>query len=273
MTMIICADDYGLGEDINEAVLNLAAARRLTAVSCMMNTPAMGRAAMASLAGLGGRVEAGLHLCLTDFTPLSGPEKVRSLVSGHGRLESFRVLLHRSVTGRVVPAQVSMEIAKQYARFQELAGRPPAFVDSHLHVHQFPGVRDGLMQFLDTRPAGCKNLWVRNAHISSARIVRQGVSPLKCLAISMFGRQMRRRLMENGIATNHGFGGIYDYRRYAHYEDYLKRFIACARHPDSLLMAHPGFADHWRRAEYDALLRLDMPAGRLNCFRSGRDGD
>ena len=271
--MIICADDYGLGEDINEAVLDLADRRRLTAVSCMMNTPAMGRAAMAALAARAGKIEAGLHLCLTDFTPLGDPDRIRSLVSGHGRLESFRVLLHRSMTGRVVPAQVRMEIAEQYSRFQELAGRPPAFVDSHLHVHQFPGVRDGLMQFLGTHPAGHKHLWVRNAYISSARIVRQGVSPLKCFSISVFGRQMRRLLVKNGIATNHGFGGIYDYRRYAHYEDYLKRFIACARHPDSLLMAHPGLVDHWRRAEYDALMRLDMRAGRLSRFQSGRDGN
>ena len=72
--MIICADDYGLREDIDRAILELCNRRRLTAVSCMVLFERCNAGALKRLLAHEGNVDIGLHLCLTDEgLPLSLP--------------------------------------------------------------------------------------------------------------------------------------------------------------------------------------------------------
>ena len=82
------------------------------------------------------------------------------------------------------------------------------------HAHQLPGVRDGLIAFLKSLPAGVQP-YVRNTYIPLWRNLRTGVSVLKNIALSMPGKRLRRALLRHGIPTNDGFTGIYDFRKTA----------------------------------------------------------
>src|SRR5439155_1107455 len=145
--MILCADDYGLSRDIDVAILELCRLGRLTAVSCMVALERCNAALLRELLAFQKKVDVGLHLCLTDENlPLS-----RS-VGPHGAAQappfpSFSVLLRRALQGKVRSRDVSLEISRQYDLFVEKCRRTPAFIDGHLHVHQLPGVREGLMEF------------------------------------------------------------------------------------------------------------------------------
>mgnify|MGYP000073246266 CR=1 FL=1 len=46
-------------------------------------------------------------------------------------------------------AALAREWDAQWARFCEALGRAPRFVDGHQHVHQFPVIRDALLQEMD----------------------------------------------------------------------------------------------------------------------------
>src|SRR6266536_4724549 len=79
--MIVCADDYGLRDDINEAILELAGLRKLSAVSCLVALDRCGSGTMKKLLRHDAALDIGLHLCLTDEgLPLSasraGPERI-----------------------------------------------------------------------------------------------------------------------------------------------------------------------------------------------------
>jgi predicted glycoside hydrolase/deacetylase ChbG (UPF0249 family) len=66
--MIICADDYGMADDVNQAILELCALKHLSAVSCMA---AIGRCesdAFKPLLEHQADVDIGLHLCFADET-------------------------------------------------------------------------------------------------------------------------------------------------------------------------------------------------------------
>jgi len=264
--MIVCADDFGLSEDINRAIIKLVERDRVSAVSCMVALPHFDRVAFAGLLTHKDRVDIGLHLTLTDIPPVCAGEAVKSLRQASGLLPSMGSLLRRGIWGRVNPAEVANEVRSQYERFSQLTGHVPDYVDSHLHVHQFPGVREGLLQFLDTVNSAT-GFYVRNSAMSLGKITRQGVSPLKCLAIGFFGRRFRNALEKRGLNTNSGFAGIYAYDGHRAYPEYLQRFTECMESRTGILMTHPGERESWREIEYRTLLEADCLTGKINRFR------
>ena len=144
------------------------------------------------------------------------------------------------------------KIRAQYDRFIRLIGAAPAFIDGHHHAHQLPGVRDGLVAFLKSLPAGARP-YVRHTYIPLWRNLETGVSVLKNITLSMPGKRLRRALLRQGIPTNDGFTGIYDFRKTARSPQYFARYLAALSSPSGILMVHPGLHEPWRRMEYETL--------------------
>ena len=263
--MIVCADDFGLSEDINEAILDLAGHRRISAVSCMVAMGDFDRGAFSALLRQADHLDIGLHLTLTDIPPLCPYPSGQSITTPDGIFLSMGSLLKRGVFGAVKAGEVAAEIQAQYERFVDFAGRPPDYLDSHLHVHQFPGIRSGLLQFLDGLDP-VSGPYIRNSAMRSAKCFRQGVSPWKCLSIGAFGRQLYSALTRDGRKTNQGFAGIYAYDGHEAYPGYLERFVACMESPNGILMTHPGRMEPWRAIEYRTLMHAACLEGRINRF-------
>ncbi|TAN37327.1 MAG: ChbG/HpnK family deacetylase [Verrucomicrobia bacterium] len=263
--MMICADDFGLAPDVDEAVLRLAAEGKVSAVSVMVALLAEPTPALAALAHLHDRLDIGLHLVLTDEPGLTPSERNDSL-HRNGRFPSFGNLLGRSLTARLRAADAHREIAAQFDWFKHLFDFTPDFLDGHRHVQQFFGVRRGLLDFMRALPAA-ERPYVRNAHEPLAAIFRRGVAPLKCCGISLPGAAFRRLLLAQGVATNDGFAGICDYRDWKNYPVALQGFLRHARSGNYLIMAHPGLREDWRRAEFEGLLAAKWPSGEPSRFR------
>ena len=254
--MIVCADDFGMADDINEAILDLAQGGRLSAVSCMVALPGFRASDLHALAGIAPRVEVGLHLVLTsgDTPPHSGSVQ-----------PTFGELLKKSLLGQIDEEAMAREVEAQYRCFEELAGRPPDFVDGHLHVQQFPVVRDAVIRFLQQIDAE-RRPYVRNNAMPLSKIWTQGVSMAKCFALSRFGKAFQRAVRAARLRTNRGFAGVYDYRAYTAYPEYLRRFVDHMEDDTGILMTHPGTREPWRRAEYETLRGTTLLTGKVNRF-------
>jgi len=61
----VCVDDFGQHEGINQAALDLAGRRRVSAISCLVDGPAW-PAGAAALRAHAASVEVGLHLNFTE---------------------------------------------------------------------------------------------------------------------------------------------------------------------------------------------------------------
>lgn len=256
--MIICADDYGLADDINRAIRSLVGEGRVSAVSCMAALPGCRPEDLAPLVESSGRVDVGLHVA---FSTGAAGEEARNISP----------FLKSSLLGRVRAEAVGEEIAAQYDLFVRKAGRRPDFIDSHFHVHQLPGYKEGLLSFVRSLPSGVRP-YVRNACMPLGKIIRQGVSVAKCLAISLPGARLRRALDRNGIKTNTGFAGVYDYGRWTRYGAYLQRFVKFMEPGNAILMVHPGLQESWRKAEFEGLQQVQFPDGFVERFRSSPTG-
>ena len=229
----IAADDYGLRTGINHAVLRLAELGRVQAIGCMVAGPAWldGAAALRRLDPAA--VDLGLHLDLTEHPlPPFGAMPLAALV---------RDSQLRRLDGRALQAQIHAQLDA----FAQALGRPPAYVDGHQHVHQFPQVRNALVQVLAER--GGRKPWLRATHpvlLPAALQAGGWLQRIKPWGIAQLGaRGLARLARQAGHAQNGRLLGVYNFSGPAAlHARRLQAWLAAARDGD-LLMCHPGWSD------------------------------
>lgn len=278
--LVLCADDFGLGEEIDEAILALIAAGRLTATGCMVGGRRFAVDAP-RLAGLADRADVGLHFTLTELPPLGEMPHFAPA----GRPQRLGSVLLRSLTGRLVYEEIKAEIGRQIGRFREVFGRSPDFVDGHQHVHVLPVVRRALFDAFDDGTLDPAQTWVRDCHEPVSAILRRGIEVPKTLLVSTLSAGMAREAAGRGIRTNDGFRGVTAFATDQSYRSNFRRFLdgAGAR---PLAMCHPAKPDG-RESGDDAIagarhdewayfsgeaFPADLAAAGVRLARLGRDG-
>src|SRR5438128_11992050 len=104
--MIVCADDFGLREDIDQAILELCSRGKLRAVSCMVGLARCNSEALGRLLACPPGVDVGLHLRLTDEgLPLS-----LSASGLKSKQPSFTLLLRCALAGRLPTQDVFQQV-------------------------------------------------------------------------------------------------------------------------------------------------------------------
>lgn len=212
--VVLCADDFGMEPSVNEGILRLAGAGRLTAVTCMVDMPAF-RDGAPALRALAGRADAGLHLDL-------GTRSAAELLA----------LAARGAIGLVDEARVADRIAAQLDRFEEAMGTPPAFVDGHHHVHQLRPVRDALLRVLGDRDGG-RMPFVRNVVPLRPRGTKASI------VAGLGARPLLRRLVAERIPHNTDFAGVYDLSERSDFPGLLRGWLGDLA-DGGLVMCHPG---------------------------------
>jgi len=234
----LCADDYGLSPGVDEGILALAEARRITAFSCITASPRWEESAR-QIKQLSGSVDIGIHFTLTQLAPLGSMPRTAPA----GKFPAMNRLYMQAVTRMLDLDEISQELGRQLSAFTEATGREPDFLDGHHHVHQLPGVRDVV-----TRLWG-KRGWVRNTATSPSRVIARGIARPRATVLAAFGAAARRTWRAAGIATNSDFAGVRNFDEPGSYRPLMVRYLQDAQ-SGLLIMCHPGRADA-RLAEID----------------------
>lgn len=218
-TVIINADDFGMHPSIDAAVLDLSARGIVTATSIMSLYPVIPDK-LRRLRNQG--TSLGLHI---DFTSEAAQQR-------YATRWSLRSLIGATWGRRLSHARAKVMIQDQIDAFTSLAGLMPDFIDGHEHIHQFPVIREALIEVLDaasgerkpmlryTRPAG----W-------------QGA---KATIIDRLGAHHLHRLtQQSGYSCNHSFGGVYGLQHDAPLHHLWTRWLAALPDQGGLIMCHP----------------------------------
>lgn len=255
--LVLCADDFGLSAGIDAAILDLVRAGRLSAVSCMVGgtdfaaaAPALTAAAAepASLAAPAARAEIGLHLTLTDLAPLGPMPKT----APDGRPPTIGALIHRSYTGRVAPAEIAAEVRRQIARFREVVGRPPDFVDGHQHCHVLPAVRRAILEEVRGGAFDRPGFWIRSCEEPIGAIRHRRIEVPKASFIALLSKGLATSARRSGARANDSFRGVTNFRPDPPFREAFRAFLTGpGRHP--LVMCHPAF-DGWPPDPTDAIM-------------------
>jgi hopanoid biosynthesis associated protein HpnK len=136
--LIVHADDFGLSEGVNLAVLYAHREGIVTSTSVMATGDAFDHAM--ALAADAPSLDIGVHLTLTEHRPVTEGVMVASLVDDAGRFRpgifSFAAALAR---GQIDLAHVREELDAQIRKVRA-TGAAISHLDGHQHVHMLPGV-------------------------------------------------------------------------------------------------------------------------------------
>jgi predicted glycoside hydrolase/deacetylase ChbG (UPF0249 family) len=222
--LIVCADDFGIEPGVDAAIVDLAQSGRLSATGCLVTAVRFPEAAPL-LSGL--PVDIGLHLNFTECLGLPG----------------FYVPLGKLIaltyTRRISRLQVRGQINMQLDLFEQHVKRVPDFVDGHLHVHQFPIIREELLGALTER-FGLKMPWLRDTQPTQMSHALPLMQRFKAHVIGALGaRSLVRQATRVGAIVNDGFMGAYDFSR--PHPPYLVMLAEWLKHAriNSVLMTHP----------------------------------
>ena len=132
--LIVNADDLGASVPVNEAIFDLLEAERLTSATILANGPAFTHAC--KYLPLFPRCSFGIHLNLTEFSPLTSDTNLRVILNTHGRFAGESTLRKARITRSLAHA-IYAEFSAQIDRLQS-AGIQISHIDSHQHIHTMP---------------------------------------------------------------------------------------------------------------------------------------
>ena len=136
--VVINADDFGLCQAVNQGVVAAFEHGIVTSASILPTGEAFAHAA--EMARPRPELDLGVHLCLTQSSPLSPPGTIRSLVDAQGRFPAtWSAFLSRYLLGRIRRRDVETEMRAQIERVRE-SGLGVSHIDSHQHLHMLPGI-------------------------------------------------------------------------------------------------------------------------------------
>jgi hopanoid biosynthesis associated protein HpnK len=143
--LVLNADDFGLTHGINRAIAELHSSGVLSSATLMAAGPAFDDAV--EVARAHPMLGVGCHIVLTDGTPVSPPDSIRSLLDRDG--ENFRPSLVDFVQAllfrRINEEEVAREALAQIEKLQR-AGIEITHLDTHKHTHLFPSITRPLLQ-------------------------------------------------------------------------------------------------------------------------------
>ncbi len=144
---IFSADDWGFSPGINEGILELARSNLLHSVSCAANVSHLHHGLPELLEHAKHGVEIHLHFNLTYGVPLT---KAADLIDQNGHFHSFKRLLTKLATRKILAQSVAAEFESQLLALKE-KNIPVTGIDGHQHIHLFPHI------YKSIRPSFKKN--------------------------------------------------------------------------------------------------------------------
>lgn len=206
--LIVNADDFGVSDSVNAAVMEAYHQGILTSCSLMVGEGAAAAAVRAARARPD--LAVGLHLTtLCGHAVLPG-SAVPRLVDAAGRLPGNPVRAGlRYALDRAAQTQLQRELRAQFERFREL-GLPMSHVDGHLHLHLHPFIFDRVLALAEE--FGCRRLrlpredWRALWRSKGFRALSQ--APLAAI-FALLNRRARRRLRGRGFLWPGSVHGVF----------------------------------------------------------------
>lgn len=231
--LIVNADDFGLTNGINQAVLKGFKEGILTSATLMVNTPAFHEAV--SIARDNPGLGVGIHLNILRGKPILPSERVPTLVDRNGFfLKNVSLIGSKWILGRTNPQEVKEEFSAQIERALE-AGVEVSHLDSERHLHNIfigPAIDAGRRFGIRKMRLSGENIFL----VPSTFLKRQF---LKVCLLSVIASINKSILRKNSVShPDHFFGsGSSGEMTISRFE----RIISKLPEGTSEIMCHPGY--------------------------------
>jgi len=228
-SFILCADDYGLSQPINEAILELIQLKKLQATSCIVNNPSFFDAVQLLKPYLS-QAQIGFHFNLTEGVPLTHLPK-----HYFGSIKKLFLFSHLRLLNQKT---IEQEFETQLDLFMDATGKAPDFIDGHEYIHQFPVIREAVLCVYQKKFKAVKP-YIRVPANSFLSTVYKSFTHPKQLIVALTGAfSLRRRLKTLSIPYNTTFSGIYNFSTQEPYAELFPKFVNEIE-DNGLIVCHP----------------------------------
>jgi len=275
-SLIVVADDYGIGPETSRGILELATEGVVTGTVLLVNSPYAADAVRAWRAA-GEPMEMGWHPNLTMDRPCAPPEAVASLLGPDGLLWPLGRFLARLHLRLLRAGEIETELRAQYRRYVALVGRPPLLVNSHQHVALFGPVGKALLRVLsEQRPRP----YLRRVREPWRMLLRAPGARVKRAVLNWQGRRLARAQDRAGLPGADWLAGITDPACVTD-PAFFARWLARVPGRAVELACHPGYHDRtligrdcagddeYLQRRVDELRLLRLPSFGEACARAG----
>ncbi len=271
VTPIIHADDFGLTESTNKAIIHLRKINMLNSTSLIVNGNSL-ESAIKYWKELKG-FPLCLHLCLTEGPATAEINKLKNISNQKGLLsKSFLQLLIISYLPinnkyrKLIKKQLRYEIIAQIEKYKSLTKLEILYIDGHQHIHMIPMVMEILIDLKDE----CKIKWIRTTSepvatgisIQSWRLafIKKGIFKWAILQILSYFAKIK--IKKSSIQTNSAFSGIL-FTGMMHEDIILASSkeleLTNTKHNETppLILTHPAYPLR-SKEEIESLLKFDL---------------
>jgi len=263
--LIVNADDFGLTNGVNRAIIEGHTGGAITSATLMANMPAFDAAVR--LAKDHPSLGVGLHFNITQGRPVADASRVRSLIDDSGEFwGTSTAFLRRMLAGRLKIEEVVTELRAQIEKAVR-AGLRLTHVDSHKHTHALPQVCEAIISTIKDYGINAvrapSERWRFGRGAETFELIMQSAG---AFGLSQLCRVSDARLKKSGVKTPDFFIGVArtGFWTKSWMIDLIERLPAGA----SELMCHPGYND----AELDGV-KTRLRASRANELRLLTDPD
>lgn len=228
-TIVLCADDYGQNQSINEGILSLAHGGRINAISCLTNMPSWKESAK-GLDDLHKTHYVGLHINLTYGQALSNQWQTEY----GSQLPSLSSIIRQSYLRKLKIDTIETEIAAQIEAFSDKIGHLPDHLDGHQHIQQLPLIRQALLKLNQKY-----QLPIRNTVGHWSNLMSKNAFPKHHIIALLGGLTFNNLLKKQRIPSNSSFSGIYNFAKSEQYSDFFPKFLKQTLF-GGMIMCHPG---------------------------------
>lgn len=246
--IILCADDFGVHNAVNEGICQLLAKDRISATSCMTN---MADIALEKIKPYYKKKDIGFHFNLTEGSPLSECNSLKK----NNLFPTLSRLLIQAQLRSLDYDDIYRELSLQFELFISVLGGLPSHIDGHQHIHHFPVIRDVILDFIKAKELTNK-VYLRNTVTNTSFFPMRDW--MKQQIIKMTGaRTFKKRVLREKFRFNETFAGIYTFNTGVPYRTLFLKFVQHVG-DQGLIMCHPSQAifpqdpiSIYRKAEFD----------------------
>lgn len=244
--LIINADDFGLSNGINRAIVEAHTRGIVTSTTLMANGAA--RDAATELVAANSNLSVGCHVVLVDGKPILAPEKIASLVENQGNAAQLREKLGsmavHALLGRLVPEHIEAEATGQIRLLLD-KGISLTHFDTHKHTHIFPPVLRPLLRAAKACGIGALRNPFGPRLPLSLRDLRQRPNLwkrfLEVRVLGNFASSFRRTVAHFGLRTPDGSFGVVSTG--ALDSELFTAIVNCIPDGTWEFVCHPGYND------------------------------
>ena len=243
--LIVNADDLGWTEGVNRGIAEAHAHGIVTSASLLANGDAF--ASAVALALTTPALGVGVHLNLSDGSPVADPEVVATLVNHRAEFDAGpESLLLRLARRNLALEEVEREWDAQIKKVCD-TGIRPTHLDGHKHVHMLPGLfeiavrlarRYGITAIRISHEESSLRAALATGAARASVVMKQGV---QARGLKLLARDAREQAQRAGLATADYFCGIAQTGELT--KTGVLRLLQILPEGTTELMSHPGYAD------------------------------